>query len=257
MFRDVYAVSDLPDTPELRARAAALLLPAGAAVSGGSAAYLLGLDVGPVGGPLEVTVPRESTITCQPGLAVRRALLPAGDVTEVAGVPVTSPLRTAFDLGRRPGLVQAVVALDAFTHAGLVDLATLLPYAKAHTGWRGIRWLADRSNLVQPATESPMETRLRLVLVRAGLPHPVVQYEVRDAAGTFCGRVDLGYPQARLGVEYDGAWHAGQPAFVADRRRMNRLHHAGWTLLHFTADDVYRRPSTIASTIATALRRAA
>lgn len=257
MFRDVYCHRDFPDTPELRAKAAALLLPAGAAISGGSAAYLLGLDVTTTGGPLEVTVPRDSAITCRPGLVVRRALLPAGDVTEVAGVPVTSPLRTAFDLGRRPGFVNAVVALDAFTHSGQVDLSTLLPYTKEHRGWRGIRWLADRAMFVEPAAESPMETRLRLVIVRASLPRPVAQYVVHDESGVFCGRLDLGYPMIRLGIEYDGAWHAAQPAFVADRQRLNRLRHAGWTLLHYTADDVYRRPSLIVSQVGAALRHAA
>lgn len=136
-------------------------------------------------------------------------------MTEMAGVPVTSPLRTAFDLGRRPGFVNAVVTLDAFTHSGLVDLATLLPYAKEHIGWRGIRWLADRAVFVEPAAESPMETRFRLVIVRASLPRPFAQYVVRDESGVFCGRLDLGYPLNRLGIEYDGAWHAAQPAFVA------------------------------------------
>ena len=102
VFRGVYASAELPDSVQLRAQAAALLLPTGGAASGRTAAYLLGVDVRAQIEPVEVTVPRAATISGRPGLAVRRGLLPADDVVEVCGVPVTGPLRTAFDLGRRP-----------------------------------------------------------------------------------------------------------------------------------------------------------
>ena len=249
VFQGVYVLDSQPDTLDLRARAARLLLPGGAAVSGRSAAYLLGVDVRARTEPLEVTVPRDSTISGRPGLAVRRAMLPEDDVIEIFGVPTTGPLRTAFDLGRRPGEIDAVTALDAFTHSRVVDLDALRRYVAGHRCWRGVRVIGDRLALVEPATESPMETRLRLLLIRAGLPRPVVQLAVYDADGEFLGRPDLSYPEARLAIEYDGRYHAEVAAFVADRQRLNRLSRAGWRVLHYTAEDVYRRPGTVAAQV--------
>ena len=80
-----------------------------------------------------------------------------------------------------------------------------------------------------------METRLRLVIVDGGLPRPVAQFEVRDAAGRLIGRVDLAYPEWRIAIEYDGDHHRGRVAYRDDQRRANALRVAGWTVLRFTA----------------------
>ena len=70
-----------------------------------------------------------------------------------------------------------------------------------------------------PKAESPMETRLRLLLVLAGLPTPLSQVSIRNAKGDFAGRVDLYYPDHHLGIEYDGGPHKDQLA--EDNRRQN------------------------------------
>jgi hypothetical protein len=83
-------------------------------------------------------------------------------------------------------------------HQGLlnrrvVKLSALRAYAVGHVGWPGTALLRDVICLAEPLSESPMETRLRLLLVDAGAPRPVAQYDVRDARGRFLARVDLAY----------------------------------------------------------------
>jgi very-short-patch-repair endonuclease len=89
-------------------------------------------------------------------------------------------------------------------------------------------------SLVDGRAESPQESRLRVAMVLGGLPKPEVQWDIRDATG-FVARVDLAYPQWRIAIEYDGVWHAGADQLHPDRRRLNRLQAAGWTVLHVTS----------------------
>jgi hypothetical protein len=87
------------------------------------------------------------------------------------------------------------------------------------TGARGCRRLASVVALSDPRAESPMETRLRVGLVGAGLAVPEVQYPIVDEHGFTLARVDLAYPAARLAVEYDGALHFDRRRAELDRRR--------------------------------------
>ena len=97
------------------------------------------------------------------------------------------------------------------------------------------------------AAESAMETRLRWLLVQAGLPRPDVQTDLRDGEGRFLGRADLYYPSARLVLEYDGGNH--RERLVDDNRRQNQLLNAGFRMLRFTAADVYQRPDVVAAQV--------
>jgi very-short-patch-repair endonuclease len=96
-----------------------------------------------------------------------------------------------------------------------------------------------------------METKLRLLLVQAGLPRPEVQVTLRDSNGVFLGRPDLYYPEKRLAIEYDGATH--RENLVADNRRQNLLVDAGHRLLRFSAADVLRTPAAVVSMVRRAL----
>jgi very-short-patch-repair endonuclease len=99
--------------------------------------------------------------------------------------------------------------------------------------------------LADGRAESPPESRLRVVLALAGRP-AVPQYTVRDAAGNFVARVDLAYPDRRVAIEYDGAWHGERGQLARDRRRHNRLVAAGWTVLYVTAADMHDPESLVA-----------
>jgi hypothetical protein len=102
--------------------------------------------------------------------------------------------------------------------------------------------MRDLVEITAPA-ESPMETRLRWLLLSAGLPVPEVQSDIYDDSGEFLGRADLHYPQARLIVEFDGANHRDR--LVSDNRRQNSLLEAGYRVLRFTSPDVYGRPEEV------------
>ena len=106
--------------------------------------------------------------------------------------------------------------------------------------------------LAEPATESPMETRLRLLLVLGGLPRPLIQSTLRNAAGDFVARVDLYYPDCRLVIEYDGATH--RTSIAADNRRQNRILEGGYRLLRFSAADVLGERESVLQTVRRALR---
>jgi len=96
-----------------------------------------------------------------------------------------------------------------------------------------------------------METRLRWILIQAGLPTPVGQKDLCDQEGHFVGRADLYYPESRLVIEYDGANH--RERLTADNRRQNLLINAGFRLLRFTAADLSQRPDTITAQVRQAL----
>jgi very-short-patch-repair endonuclease len=104
---------------------------------------------------------------------------------------------------------------------------------------------------VEPASESPMESRERMLLVLAGLPRPQAQVPVHDTLGRFVGRPDLYYPERRLGLEYDGGTH--RETLAEDNRRQNLLLDAGVKLLRFTARDVLGTPDMVVRLVGRAL----
>src|SRR5438094_5992863 len=114
-------------------------------------------------------------------------------------------LGSIADLGRRLPLVEAVVVLDTALHRRITGLEQLKFWVDTHPGYHGIRQLKRAVELANPAAESPMETRLRLLLMSNGLPTPVVQMSLYDGTGAFIARPDLYYPRDRLAIEYDGA----------------------------------------------------
>src|SRR5688572_18937929 len=124
-----------------------------------------------------------------------------------------------------------------------------LPWAATGRGCRRAREAAARADGL---AESPQETRLRLVLLASALPPPVAQHTVRDVDGRFVARVDFAWPEQRLAVEYQGAWHGQLQNVVRDRTRLNRLTAAGWRVVFVTAADM-RRPAQLLTRIAAAL----
>ncbi len=255
LFRDVYAPAHLEDDVRLRTDGLRRVLPAGTAASHETAAWLYGVLLAVSPTPLHVTVPPEAAdVAPRAGLVPHRSLLPPGDVEEVAGLLATSRVRTAIDLARSRPRADGLVALDALLHTGPCELAAVSDRATEMVGWRGIRAARELVGLAEPLAESPMETRLRLLIVDAGLPRPVAQFVVLDSGGRFVARVDLAYPSIRLAIEYDGvAAHLEPGAFAHERRRQNALIGLGWRLLRFTAGDVYQRPHGVAAEVGAAL----
>jgi len=247
----LYLWAGLKESPQLILAALARRLPAGAAFSGRTAAWLHGLDVAPCD-PIEVTIPQGIGSGRRAGAVVRRVALDRGEIVRRRGLPATSPLRTLVDLGGREPLTEGVVAADLVLGAGLVTIADVRLHIAQHSKAKGIGRLRRVVDLAEPKAESAMETRLRMILVLARLPRPEVQVSIHDDQGRFLGRPDLLYRRQRLAIEYDGANH--RERLVADNRRQNGLVGAGFRLLRFTAADVYGTPEALAMQVRQALR---
>ncbi|TCK22320.1 DUF559 domain-containing protein [Pseudonocardia endophytica] len=221
-------------------------------LSGYSAAELLDASCAPHGAPAELTVGQD-VLRSRDDVVVRHGELHPGEVTTVDGLRVTTALRTAFDLGRRLDLVESVVAVDTLARVHRFSPDLLLHFAIRYPHTRGVDRLLDTLYLSDRRSGSPPETRLRLVLVQAGLPRPVVQHPVLDDDRRRAVWLDLAYPRHMLGVEYDGRDHLDPDQVLRDIERHTRLAAAGWRVLRYTARDIRRDPDRIVREVASAL----
>jgi hypothetical protein len=128
--------------------AASLAVADRGAISGLSAAVMWGVDViSP--DAVEVTIPSSLRRAETANLWVVRSVLPPSDIA-VAGVRLTTPERTAFDIGRRLTLLDAVVAIDAMLAKRLVRLDALGTYCDEHRRWPGSAQLPLVLDRVEP-----------------------------------------------------------------------------------------------------------
>ncbi|GAB3357041.1 endonuclease domain-containing protein [Modestobacter lapidis] len=234
---DVYVHEDVAVTHALRARAAAGVLLPDAVVTGCSAAVLWGVDLAGPADDVELTRAPGTNPVRVPGLRVRRAVLPPGAVGRRRGVAVTTPEATAAAVAAALPGDDGVVAVDRLVHSGVVDLDAVRRCAASLTG-PGSRRARDVCALADGLAESPQETRVRLLVRRSPLPDPVAQFRVYDGA-RFVARVDFGWPDRRVALEYDGLWHADPGQLGRDRARLNRLTAAGWRVVFGTAADLH------------------
>ena len=253
LFPGIYLHRGSASDLRTRSIAAYLLVSETGALAGYSAAELLGARCAPRDADVEVLTPGRR-LRQRPGMRVHRGFVADDEVTTVHGVLVTSPVRTAFDLARWLPLIDAVVAVDA-----LARVCEFLPSEvdQIYRRYPRVRWrtrVGPVLGLTDERSESPMETRLRLVLVLRGLPQPEVQHWVEGPAGQRA-RLDLAYADLRIGIEYDGDQHRDRGEFAADRRRDNWLGQLGWLVLRFTADDVLRKPDSVAAQVRSVLFR--
>ena len=230
-----YVWSGLRAGTELALRAVAYRMPSGYAFSGRTAGWIWGLDVAPCE-PIVVTIPREVSVRARAGVKLRRASLLESEVVKHRSFRVTNPLRTVRDVGSDADLVESVIAVELALRIGLVARADLASHVEQNPGTKGIKRLRRALRHADARSESPMETRLRLQLLKARLPTPCVQVELHDGTGGFLGRADLYYPDRRLVIEYDGENHKDR--LVSDLRRQNALVNAGYHILRFTAADL-------------------
>jgi hypothetical protein len=159
-------------------------------------------------------------------------------------VPITTPLRTAWDVAALESLGTAVATLDGMVRAGALTVADLAAMAESGQGRWGVAKVRRAVPLVDPRAESVPESRVRVALVLAGL-EPIPQYEV-CIGGEFLARVDFAWPEHHLAVEYDGAHHFEGPQIVADDARLARLAAAGWRVIRLSAADLRDLDSVIA-----------
>ena len=189
-------------------------------------------------------------------LTVHSDELSLGETTEVDGMTVTTPARTAFDLGRRLNLKDGVKRIDALMNATQLKVVEIESVIEGHPGVRGIGKLRKTLSLVDGGAESPYESLTRLMLVGAGLPRPQTQLPVFDEFGFVVAYLDMGWPEYRVGVEFDGAQHwtdARQRS--RDVERLADLEALGWTIIHVSSD-MLRTSAVVVGRVSAALEAA-
>jgi hypothetical protein len=244
LVQGVYADPGLPFDHRLRARGVALLLPAGTVIGGHSAAAWYGA---PFAGPLDaVTVLRPDDVRWAGprGVRVHRTTLRCGDAVVLDDVPLTSAVRTAWDVTALESLPTAVAALDAMVRAGSVRVADLVSVAARGAGRFGVTRVRRAVPLVDPRAESPAESWVRVALSLAGLA-PEPQYEIWDG-DRLLARVDFAWPEERIALEYDGAYHVEAGQIVRDDARIAALEAAGWRVIRISAADLRDLESLVA-----------
>jgi len=244
--------ADVEVTPEVRVDAALLLVPRDAAMCDRTAAQLHGLPV-PDDGWTHLAISPHSDRPRLSGIRVHRLLDSTNEVTTVRGRRVTTLPATFLALAATLTLVDLVVLGDAMVRRGMVSPERLVEAAWVGHG-RGVRLGRRAAALVRPRVDSPMETRLRLLLVLAGLPEPETNRAAYSRTGRWLARPDLLYCGQRIAVEYDGRHHRDRvEQYEADLPRRERMDRAGWHVIVVTAAQL-RDPRGVALRVASALR---
>lgn len=248
VFPDVYVSEGAELSLEGRIRAAWLWSGRRATIAGAAAARLHGAEWIPDNVPVELA---HTNGRAPRGVLTRRGALLEGETQTVGGYPVTTPERTAFDIGRRGAVRSAVVRLDALARATGFKVDDVRRIAKRHPGSPGLRRLETALELVDPGAQSPRESYLRLLLIDSGLPRPQTQIAVLGIDGLPVAYLDLGWAEDMVAVEYDGDQHrTDRRQYVKDIRRIELLEQMGWIIVRVVAED---RPAAIVRRVRAAL----
>lgn len=252
LFHDTYVAAGVRITAALQAHAALPLCAAGSFASHQTAARLFD-GIVPENPDVHVSVPDGGYRPRRTGVKAHVAN-PDAEVVVHRGIRTSSARQCVLDLAGPLGLVDLVVLGDSLVRAGHVSPEEL---ADAADRWRGHgAKLARRAmRLVRRGVDSPMETRLRLLIVLAGFPEPVVDHHLLDEWGHVRYRLDLSYPQWQIAVEYDGRRHAeSSEQWQHDITRREALDVLRWRLLVVCAPDIYTDPAALLDRIIAALR---
>lgn len=232
---------------------AALLLAPEGVISHQTAARVWG-GVVPHSPDVHLTVTRRALRPRRDGIEAHHTCRP-GRVRTYLELRLTDPERTFLDLARVLDLVDLVVLGDSLVAAQVTTPERLVTAAQ---GWSlaGARRARHAAALVRRGVESPMETRLRLLVVLAGLPEPVVNVAIRDEGGRVVYRIDLSYPEFRLGIEYEGRQHAEDSRqWGRDIARREDLDGRGWRLILVRAEGVFARPQETVDRVVAAMQQ--
>jgi hypothetical protein len=250
VFWGVHVSSDMQLTLPLRALAALTISPADSVITHHTAARLWGA-VPPDSSAIHITVPHKNRQKVDGIRPHRVVTMPAS--TTKRGLPVTSPERTFLDLGHHCDLVELVVLGDSLVRAKATTPEKLVAAAAAWKGRHG-RLLQQAASLVRAKVDSPMESRLRLLIVLAGLPEPVVNFDVLDEGGRVRYRIDLSFPQQRLGIEFDGRHHIErEEQWESDLVRREDLEAEDWKFVVVVSSQVYGDPAKVLTRVRTAM----
>ncbi|PWD51391.1 hypothetical protein C8046_12695 [Serinibacter arcticus] len=243
VFRGVLVDASVPDSRELRVAALALVLPAHAIISDHSAAWVYGVDTYPPGALRELRpmcVVKHGTSRSHPSrAAMRQTTMPDPDVVTIAGLPVTSPLRTIADLLRLTWRPHALAAADALVRAGVARREDVMAYVGQIRGLRGTRQAQELAPLIDPRAQSHGESWMRLRMIDAGLPVPEVDHRIQHRGREYW--LDAAYIAFRVAAEYDGReFHSDEADVQHDGARRARLSdELAWRFVIATFDRIF------------------
>ncbi len=171
----------------------------------------------------------------------------------IAGVAVTTPARTAFDLACRYPLNRAVAAIDALARATKFTTAETQALVHRYGGHHNIRNAREALALVDPGAQSPEETWLRLLVTEAGYPRPQTQLPIHGSYSELVGIVDMGWAELKLALEYDGEHQRTPRQFDHDIARYETMtNDLDWIAIRVTSQDT---PGGVLGRLATAWAR--
>lgn len=244
VFHGVYVAAGVQLTDVERARAALHVSPAGSYASHHTAALIWG-GRPPTDSRTHISVPEGQSRSERRGIAAHRAIA-TPDVYDRQSIPVSSPEQSFCEIASLgAGLVELVVLGDSLVRAGAVTAERLIAAAD-EWGLRRAATASRAARLVRDGVDSAMESRLRMLIVLAGLPEPHVNYVIRHANGDWKMRFDLCYPDLKLLIEYDGDQHSVDPRQRArDLERREELQHLGWRIITIQKQHYYGQPAGI------------
>jgi very-short-patch-repair endonuclease len=252
LFPGVYVERDADITAELRAKAGWLWTGRRGVVAGFAAAALHGSKWADDARVVELI---HDNRRGPPGIQPRGDRIEEDEIKLVAGMPVTSPVRTALDLGCWYPTMTAVAGIDALARATEIKPTDVELLARRCAGRRGIVRARRALDLFDPGAQSPKESWLRLVLIQAGLQRPQTQIAVRNEFGSAIAYLDMGWEDVKLAVEYDGEQHrSDRRQYTWDVRRLETLERLGWIVIRVVAGD---RPAEVVGRVRAALARRA
>ncbi|MCX8565200.1 hypothetical protein OS122_30410 [Mycolicibacterium mucogenicum] len=234
IHKDVYVVKGTRPTAIIRAKAAWLRSHGAGVLAGFSAAAMHGARY------IDASLPANIIGSpCRPtrGIVVWADHPDADEVCQIGDLRLTTAARTAVDLARRFPEDMAVAAIDALARATKLTVADIELAARRHPGQRGIRQARKSIALVDPKAESPRETALRLLIVRAGFPRPVSQHPILNEFGVLIGVVDFAWPELQVAVEYEGRHHMDPDQIRRDIARIEEMIEMGWLVIRVTSRD--------------------
>lgn len=260
-IRGVYYASQLSHDLALRVACLRLVVPDDCVVTDRTAAWLWGATTALA--PNDHLVVPKVSVFSPPGHRLRNGLTAGGermlaktDVHELAGLRVTTALRTACDLGRLLHRDQALAAMDALAALHLFSVEELMRAVDRFKGYRGVIQFRTLVVHVDPASGSPGESILRLRWLDAGIPRPECQVRV-PAPGGGSYFLDMGLPDRRLAAEYDGeAFHTEADAVRDSGRREWMRREEDWIIVVARSHNVHGRHQDIDGLLRAAHHRA-
>ncbi|MEZ0052519.1 very-short-patch-repair endonuclease [Mycobacterium sp. MAA66] len=234
VHKDVYVPRGTRPTAITRAKAAWLRSKRRGVLAGFSAAALHGARF--VGPEVPACVMDRY---CRPtrGVVVWEDTPDDDETCLIGDMRLTTPLRTAVDLARKYPEDVAVAAIDALARAARLTVADIEVAAARHRGQRGILQARKTIALVDAKSESPRETALRLLIIRAGLAKPESQYPICNEYGALIGVVDFAWPELKIAIEYEGVHHTDPDEVRRDIARIESMVEVRWLVVRITARD--------------------